>query len=339
MALELAEHDVDGTRARADERDAIPPGQRVAGNEAKYKLTPAEKKSKVIIIGAGVAGLECARVSAIRGHDVTVYEKEDEIGGQAWLAANPPGRRDIEEIIAWYASELERLNVKTVLGHEVTPEGLLAMNPEVVVIATGARPLKPRIDGIDLPNVHFAWDFLDPAQRIFPGERCAVIGGGATGVEVAISLSEFGAIEPDVAKFMHDHAILDAEEAWRITGPQRKVFIIEMLDKLGTNFGKSTRWVMLQELERNGIETFVNAAVSKISQDDRGKLSVTFNAGSTPHQLDSIDHVFVATSIESCNALEASVKGKFKTHVVGDAKRTRDLMKAIHDGFKVGMKV
>nr|MDO8118590.1 FAD-dependent oxidoreductase [Candidatus Sigynarchaeota archaeon] len=311
----------------------------IAGYEAKYKLIPAEKKSKVVIIGAGVAGLECARVGAIRGHEVTVYEKEGEIGGQAWLAANPPGRNDIEEIIDWYASELERLDVKIVLNHEVTPERLTTMNPEVVVIATGARPRKPKIDGIDLPNVHFAWDFLNPAQRIYPGERCVVIGGGATGVEVALALSEFGAMEPEVAKFMHDHAILDAEEAWKITGPQRKVFIIEMLDRLGNNFGKSTRWVMLQELEMNGIESFMNAMVSKISQDGNGKLSIAFTAGNDPHRLDSIDHVFVATSIESCDALEASVKGKVKTYVVGDAKKTRDLMKAIHDGFKAGMKL
>ena len=312
----------------------------VAGWEGKYPIIPVDTPLNVVIIGAGVAGLECARTAAMRGHNVSVYEKNAMIGGQALFAGAPPGRETIMDMITWYDDEMERLHVQIHLNQEMSVDDVINLAPDVVVLATGARALKPPIPGIDLPMVYFAWEFLAPAKHIFPGNKCAVIGGGATGVETALALAEFGALRPDVAGFLNYYGVLDAEEAWKATRTQRKVYILELLDKIGTNFGKSTRWVMLQDLDKHDIETIMTARVSQIIQQDNGKAEIQYSVGDQESTLQDIDTIYVATSIKPENSLEKALKDAgFKVRVIGDAKKTEDLMNSIHDGFKAGLKI
>jgi 2,4-dienoyl-CoA reductase (NADPH2) len=222
----------------------------------------------------------------------------------------------------------------------MTVDGIMALKPDVVFIATGATPSKPPIKGIDLPMVHYAWDFLDPTKRIYPGDTCVVIGGGATGVETALALAEFGAIKPEVAGFLNYFDILSAEEAWKATRTQRKVIVIELLAKLGQNFGKSTRWVMLQDLQKHDIRSIMNAKVTQIVSQPDGKATISYIAGENPETIKDVDTIFVATSIRSENALENGLKEKgVKVKLIGDAKKTEDLMQAIHTGFKAAVKL
>ncbi|MBN2152146.1 MAG: FAD-dependent oxidoreductase, partial [Candidatus Lokiarchaeota archaeon] len=311
-----------------------------ASMEGKYDLSRVANPLRVVIVGAGIAGLECARVAAIRGHRVSVHEKKDAVGGQAWYAGTPPGREEIVGMIHWYEDELARLGVPVHLGQEMDAEAIVGLKPDAVILATGATASKPPIKGIDLPMVHFAWEFLDPSKRIYPGENCVVIGGGATGVETGLALAEFGALQPEVAGFLNYFGILDAEEAWKATRTQRKVTIIELLDKLGQNFGKSTRWVMLQDMQKHGITAIMNAQVTEIASQADGKASVSFVASEKPGTLQGIDSIFVATSIRSENALEKGLKeAGVKVRLIGDAKKTDDLMQAIHSGFKAAVKI
>jgi 2,4-dienoyl-CoA reductase (NADPH2) len=311
-----------------------------AGEEAKYDLTKVANPQNVVIVGAGVAGLECARVAAIRGHNVSVYEKKDMVGGQAWYAGSPPGREEIIGMIEWYKNELSRLGVPIHLGKELTVDKVLALKPDAVILATGASSSKPPINGIDLPMVHYAWEFLDPTKRIYPGDTCVVIGGGATGVETALALAEFGALKPEVAGFLNYFDILNAEEAWNATRTQRKVIVIELLSKLGQNFGKSTRWVMLQDLQKHDIRTIVNAKVTQIASQADGKATISYIAGEAAETIKDVDSIFVATSIHSENALEKGLKDAgVKLKLIGDAKKTEDLMQAIHTGFKAAVKL
>lgn len=311
----------------------------VAGFEGEKDITKAEIQRRVLVAGAGVAGLECARVAAMRGHHVELHESAGQIGGQALLAAAPPGREDIAEIVRWYRDELARLGVPVHLNSTVDVALAERVAPDVVVLATGALSKKPPIPGIDLPIVHLAWDYLDPAKNVDPGETCVVIGGGATGVETALSLAEHGAFEPEIAKFMHYFAILDAEKAWAITGTQRKVHVVELLDKIGTNFGKSTRWIMLQDLERHGVEVITGAKVARIEQQDDGRGTITMDTASGERAIRDVDAFFVATSVVSEASLEASLKARWPVHKIGDARKPKDLMKAIADGFKQGTRL
>nr|MDO8112194.1 FAD-dependent oxidoreductase [Candidatus Sigynarchaeota archaeon] len=312
----------------------------VAGWEGKYPLVPAATPLHVVVIGAGVAGLECARTMAMRNHVVSVHEKLDRIGGQAWYAAAPPGRESIADMITWYQDELDRLRVPIHLDDDMTVGKIKAVKPDVVILATGARAVKPPIKGIDLPVVHFAWEFLDPAKRLYPGDKCAIIGGGATGVETALALAEFGALRPDIAGFLNYFGVLEAEEAWKATRTQRKVIIFELLDRIGTNFGKSTRWVMLQDLEKHDIDVITTAKVMEIAPQSNGKATISYSVAGKDSKVQDIDTIFVATSIKPENALEKDLKeAGFKVKVIGDAKKTEDLMNAIHDGFKAGLKI
>jgi 2,4-dienoyl-CoA reductase (NADPH2) len=311
----------------------------IVGNEGKYDLSPSLSPKQVIIIGAGVAGLECARIAVTRGHSVQVFEKSDRIGGQAWYAAAPPGRESINEIITWYQEEMERLHVPIEFNHQVTPEELSSMSADVVVFATGAFQRRPPIPGIDLPLVHNAWDFLDPASNIDPGDRCAVIGGGATGIETALALAEFGSFSPEIAGFLNYYDILDAENSWRITRTQRKVYLLELLDKLGSNFGRSTRWMMLQDMQKHDIEALTNASISKIEMNSDQKGTIEYTQGETVATIDDLDAIFVATSVASENALEGSAPEGSRVVKIGDAKKTADLMKAIHEGFKAAIRL
>ncbi len=311
-----------------------------ASMEGKYDLSKVANPLRVVIVGAGIAGLECARVAAIRGHKVSVYEKKDMIGGQAWYAGTPPGREEIVGMIQWYEDELARLGVPVHLGQEMQVDSIIALKPETVILATGAKASKPPIKGIDLPIVHYAWEFLDPTKRIYPGETCVVIGGGATGVETALALAEFGALQPEVAGFLNYFGVLNAEEAWKATRTQRNVLIIELLDKLGQNFGKSTRWVMLQDVQKHDIKAILNAKVMEIANQADGKASISFIVGEKPGKIKDIDSIFVATSIHSENPLEKGLKeAGVKVKIIGDAKKTEDLMQAIHTGFKAAVKI
>ncbi|MFX0103499.1 MAG: FAD-dependent oxidoreductase, partial [Candidatus Hodarchaeota archaeon] len=310
-----------------------------AGMELKYKIEKTDNPRKIMVVGAGVAGLEFARIATMKGHEVSIHEKSNRIGGQAWLAATPPGREEIHEIIDWYKEEVERLGIELTLNQKIDEKLINDKDPDVVILATGSVPVKPPIPGIDLPMVHFGWDFLDPAKKITPGDKCVVIGGGATGIEVALCLSEFGSFSPEIARFLHYFEILDAEEAWKITGPQRDVIILEALGRLGSNFGKSTRWVMLQDLDKNGIKAIPNANIKEITKQGDGKATIWYVTGEEDREIKDIDDIFVATSIVSNKELEGMLKGKRKYYKIGDAKKPKDLMEAIHGGFKRAMKL
>ncbi|MHA1681809.1 MAG: oxidoreductase [Promethearchaeota archaeon] len=311
----------------------------VAGMEAKYRLEKASEPKKIMIVGGGPAGLECARVAAIRGHDVSLFEKKSRLGGQIWLAGAPPGRSDITSMVDWYSSELSRLGVKVHLSVTVDASVVSRVQPDEIVIATGARPVKPPIPGVDLPGVHFAWDFLEPGSKIVPGRRCAVIGGGATGIEAAISLASYGAFNPDVAAFLNYYDVLDDSAAWLITRHQRKVYILEMTSKLGSNFGKSTRWVMLQDLKKHDVESINNSKVNSISSQADGKLRISFTVGDEDFNLKDLHSVYLATSIKSESSLADELKAGYKVHKIGDARKTKDLMEAISAGFKKGRRL
>ncbi|MBD3187400.1 NAD(P)-binding protein [Candidatus Bathyarchaeota archaeon] len=311
----------------------------VAGMEGKYSIEPTDDKKTVMIVGGGVAGLECARIAAMRGHEVLVYELDSRLGGQIWLAACPPGREDIKTMVDWYKEVLERLKVKIALNRRVDVGLVKDLQPDVVIIATGARPVKPDIEGVDLHNVHFAWDFLKPDSNILPGDKCVVVGGGATGVETAIALAHFGSFSPDIAAFLNYFKILNDEKAWEITRKRRDVTIIEMLGRLGNNFGKSTRWTMLQDLERLEIQSHLNTTISNIMPNDDGTCKISCISGDETISLDKVDDVFLATSIEPVNDLHDDLKGVVKCKVIGDARKTGDLMASIKAGFKQGMKL
>jgi 2,4-dienoyl-CoA reductase-like NADH-dependent reductase (Old Yellow Enzyme family) len=143
-----------------------------AGREEEMKITPAPVAKKVMVIGGGLAGMEAARVAAMRGHEVSLYEAGNELGGQLQIAAKAPGRQDMAEPVRYYKRQFELLNVNVHLGTQATPELVEAEAPDAVIVATGGIAAKGSFPGSDNENVVLARDVL--AGKAAVGKKCVV---------------------------------------------------------------------------------------------------------------------------------------------------------------------
>jgi 2-enoate reductase len=160
------------------------------GKERNLALTPADEKKSVVIVGGGPAGMEAARVAALRGHKVTLIERGYELGGNLVAAAVPEFKREYRRLINYYVTQLRKLDVSTKLGIEATAELVLSMSPDVVFIAIGGRPLVPDMPGVDKDIVITAVELLLNKPQI--GQSVIIVGGNLVGTEVALYLGRQG---------------------------------------------------------------------------------------------------------------------------------------------------
>ncbi len=158
------------------------------GNESTVSIRPGEGPKKVAVVGAGIAGLEAARVAAKRGYEVTVYDKARQMGGQILIAAVPPRKSEILRAIEYYEQILPMLGVSIRLGH--SPDAAVLNQADAVIAAVGAVNMTLPVPGADSKKVVSAWDILAKEQTV--SGRCAVIGGGLVGTETAEYLLEQG---------------------------------------------------------------------------------------------------------------------------------------------------
>ena len=309
-----------------------------ASREGKINLDIKTKSpKKLVIIGSGPAGLEAARVATILGHQVTILEKKDQIGGQINVAYVPPGRGGINEMIGYYHSQIVHLNIDLKLGVEATPEIINEYKPDAVIFATGVKYNIPEIPGIDGSfgsQIYFADDVLAGDYPI--GRNVVVVGGSATGMETAIWAAEMGSLDSEVAKFISFYDLMPREEmiAKWLKG-NRNVTIIEKLPKLGVNFGRTTKGFMIGHTRKLGITAITSANILKF---DGKTLEYEIEGGEGKREtLDDIDTFILATGVTSNRDLFDKVKASnpsYSVYNIGDCKEPRTLMEAIHEGFK-----
>jgi thioredoxin reductase len=163
-----------------------------AGREREWaSLKPAEKKKRVLVVGGGPAGMEAARVAALRGHDVTLWEKTGQLGGVTLLAALPPHREEFGDLPRWLTGQLPKVGVKVELNKTAEADAVRAFAPDVLIAATGARPEIPEhIPGWDLPHVTTVHEVLEGKAAV--GERVLVLGSSTAAVETVEWLAEKG---------------------------------------------------------------------------------------------------------------------------------------------------
>lgn len=202
------------------------------GYEYKRVIKKAEKQKKVAIVGAGVAGLEAARVAAERGHKVTVYDKAYGIGGQVSIASVPPRKEEMLRFLRYYEAVIAELPITFKMGCEPSVEELNTY--EEVIVATGAQNSVPPIPGADGVQVVSAWDVLDRKAVVFG--KVAVIGGGLVGAETAEYLAHQGA----------------------------KVTVIEMLDGIAKEESNTILPTMMADFKKYGVELLANTRVESI---------------------------------------------------------------------------
>jgi 2,4-dienoyl-CoA reductase (NADPH2) len=211
-----------------------------AGREAAFDWRPAERPAAIAVVGAGPAGLEAARVLAERGHRVTLFEKEPDVGGQLRYAVAVPGKQEFRETLRYYRHELARLRVRLELGAAPAAEDLAAFAE--LVVATGVRPRVPDLPGVDLPHVATYADVL--SGRVVAGERVAVIGAGGVACDLAHYLADGEG--PTVAGFW-------AEYGGTAPTPRRQVTLLRRGGAVGERLGRTTRWALLGALRRRGV--------------------------------------------------------------------------------------
>ena len=207
------------------------------GDEATIFIKPAEEKKHVVIVGAGIAGLEAARVAAVRGHQVDVYEKADHIGGQIHLAAVPPRKREILRSVEYFEKILPELGVTIHLNTECTKE--IMNDADAVIVAVGAHDFILPVPGADNENVVSSWDVLSGKAEV--KGHCAIIGGGLVGTETAEYVLEKGC----------------------------QVSVIEMLDQIANGESSTILPIIMKDFAQHDVKQYVNTKVNRIVNEGK----------------------------------------------------------------------
>ncbi len=272
----------------------------VAGREHEFPVIPRVDAAKAYaVIGGGPAGMEAARVLAVAGNNVILFEKESELGGQVRLASIPPGKEKIRWSIDYLKKQMELLSVDVRLNTDVNAQTLQGMEFDTVILATGAAPIIPDIEGARNPNVAVAWDVL--AGHYDVGHRVVVIGGGSVGCETALFLRHKG---------------IDVE-------------VVEMEHELASEMEPITRMSFLNELVKSGVKTFTGLKVLSIRHDGVLAIDDQWKERWLP-----CTHAVISMGVAPINQLENELKSQgMRVKVIGDAKEPGKLIRAITDGF------
>jgi len=270
------------------------------GRESTFKITPAKESKKVVVIGGGPAGMEAAIVATRRGHNVELYDENEELGGRLILASVPPNKSDYLEGIEFLRKEIDRLKIKAHMGKRLNKEEIVKKKPNAVILATGANTLIPNIPGVDQALVVDSDDIL--AGKKTAGKRVIVIGGGSVGAETAHYLMETA---------------------------QRKVFLVEILPNIATDMPFDAQIILSEEIKQmTDLKVLTNSKVIKINKN-----SVIIEKDNQEQEIKDIDSVVLATGVLSDNILAQELKNtNFDVYSVGDALKPKDATKAIYEG-------
>jgi len=271
------------------------------------EMIPAQAKKRVMVIGGGPAGLETARVAAARGHEVSVWDKNDELGGLIRVAAKPPSREDMEEVPRYYQYQMELLDVGVHLNSEVTVETVKKENPDVVVVATGSLPRVPDdIEGVDQDNVVNVRDVL--TGKIEAGQNVLIV---------------------DYQRHIQGLGTADF-----LAKQGKSVEVITPDPSPGEDMEGITRMALYQRLYTAGVKLTPNTLLQKIDGN-----TVTVANGFTEEErvIEDVDTVVLSFGGIEDNALYYALKGQVKElYSVGDCKGVRKLLWATSDGAALG---
>ena len=301
-----------------------------AGKEARTKLKAIKKKKKVMVIGTGPAGLEAARIARIRGHEVLLFEKDDKIGGLLNVIWIPPGRNEFKRMIENYAYWIQKHKIILYLETEVTTEIIKYYNPDVVFVATGSTPIKPPIPGIDNSHVFWANDAFSGDAPI--GRNNVIIGGGATGIELALYIAKYGTLSREAFEFLTFYKALESDDALEMLHKGKKrVTVLEKLPRLGSILGRTTKWVLLDKCNLLGINLITNVNVSEIGENYVNYI----DSKGSDQIIDDVDAVYYATGIQSNDGLFKEIKSLgIEVYKIGDARKPATVMEAIEKAYK-----
>ena len=311
----------------------------MACHETEYEMTPAQQKKNIAVVGAGPAGISCAIYAAQRGHEVTLYEAESEIGGQFNMAKEIPGKEEFHETIRYFNYQLKETNVNLKLNTRVDEEYFSKKNYDEIVMSTGVAPREIRMEGIDHPKVLSYVEVLKDKKEV--GKTVALIGAGGIGFDVAEYLTTESL--PTIEHFSKEWGI---DQTLSTVGglvpeqdepPKRKIFMLQRSSgKMGGKLGKTTGWIHRLSMRKKDVTQINKVSYDKI--DDEG-LHYTRDG---ERKLIAADHIVICAGQVSVNSLHNSLKEKgHKVHLIGGAFEAKELDAkfAIDQGMKLALKL
>ncbi|HEY8910449.1 MAG TPA: FAD-dependent oxidoreductase [Desulfosporosinus sp.] len=278
-----------------------------AGREREYGIEPAKTIKNVVVVGGGIAGCETARVAAIRGHNVTLFEKTDKLGGNLIPGGVPRFKEDDRRLVEWYTDELKELNVKVKHNTLATKELIMAADVDVVVIATGSTPKIFKLPNSDNSKVLVAADVL--LGKNDAGSTTVIVGGGLVGCELALWLAQQG----------------------------KKVTIVEALKDIlaaGPALCHANSDMLKDLLKFNKVDIRKNSSIVAL-QD--GEAVIKTEKGEDVIRTDS---VILAVGYNSERSLYNEIKNDINDiHLLGDARQVQNIMYAIWDAYEVARNI
>lgn len=266
----------------------------LVGREAESELRPATKLKRILVAGAGPAGMEAARLLSLRGHEVTLCEKSDSFGGLVRIAAVPSWKKDLTALIDWLTFQLEQSHVAVHLEVEVTPEYIEKFDPDVLVVSTGSTALRPKIPGIES-----ALTALDVLKGAAVGDHVIVCGGGLVGCETA----------------------------WYLAEQNKRLTIVEVLDEIAMDMEARSKMAILRKLGEHNVDVMCNTRVEKIVP---GEGIVGIDQRWNEKEIKG-DAVVLAMGFDPNRSLYDLGEKAYEVYLIGDAKKPRHIMDAIRE--------
>jgi len=311
-----------------------------ACHETEFNYDMALVSKKIAVIGAGPAGLSVATIAAQRGHHVTLFDSESEVGGQFNMAKQIPGKEEFYETIRYYKKQLKLHNVKLILNKRVVKSDLEHSDFEEIIIATGISPRTPNIEGIDHSKVVSYLDVLKHKKQV--GKRVAVIGAGGIGFDVSEFLLHQGDSSTlDIDSWLAEWGIdKNIEARGGIAGVQpsfpsakREIFMFKRSKgKFGGKLGKTTGWIHRANLKKQNVQFINEVQYTKI--DDQG---LHYTKGEQSKILE-VDHVIICAGQTPLKELYTALESSGKNiHIIGgaDIADELDAKRAIDQGCRL----
>ena len=273
------------------------------GRENELKLDHTKSPKKIIVVGGGPAGMEAARISALRGHKVTLYEKKSQLGGQLRVACKAPSRGEIVNYMDYLNREIGKLPIEIILGTEASATTIRSLKPDAVIMASGAIPWVPDFVESLSARVILAEQILRDEKEV--GEVAIVAGGGLVGCEVAEYLAKQG----------------------------KSVIIVEMLEDIIPEEFSDTQKYFQNLLAEYGIQVFKKSIIQRISEsgilikNESGKEETIYG-----------DTIVLALGYSS-DRKDLEVSEGTKTYAIGDCVKPRKIIDAVFEAYAIGTSI